>query len=108
VLEGLASEKFPGDESLAVLVVDFVNRADVWVIQSGNSLGLALETAEGLGISGYGFGKEFECNKTAELDVLGFLDHAHAAATEFFDDAVVGDDLPNEGRGVRHLADMLG
>ena len=108
VLQCCAVKKLHGDERLPVLVVDFVDGADVRVIQRGCSFGFALKTAESLRIFRYFFGEEFEGNKPPELDVFGFVDDTHAAATELFNDAVVGDGLPDEGRGVRHLADMLG
>jgi len=47
-----------------------------------------------------------EALDVAMNDAFGFIDNAHAAA-ELFQDALVGDGLPDEG-GVRHLADMLG
>jgi hypothetical protein len=39
-----------------------------------------------------------------ELGVLRFVDHTHPPAAELFEDAVVGDGLPQERGGVRHLA----
>jgi len=34
--------------------------------------------------------------------VVGLIDDAHSTAANSFDNAVVGDGLPNEGVGVRH------
>ena len=42
-----------------------------------------------------------------ELGVLRFIDHAHAATTQFFNDAVVGDGSAEDERGVSHLACIL-
>ena len=39
------------------------------------------------------FGEELEGDEAAELDVFGLVDHAHAAAAEFFEDAIVRDGL---------------
>jgi hypothetical protein len=36
-------------------------------------------------------GKKFQSDGAIETSVLGFIDYAHAAATEFFEDAVVRD-----------------
>jgi len=40
--------------------------------------------------------------------IFGLVDHAHAALTEFFENAVVRDRLPEERVGVRHSAVILG
>jgi hypothetical protein len=46
------------------------------------------------------FGKKLKCDKTPEGSVLSFIDHAHPATAELFDDAVVRDGLADElGRG---------
>ena len=50
MLESHAIQKFHGDESLAVMLVDFVNGADVGMIQRRGGLGLALEAGQCLGI----------------------------------------------------------
>ena len=47
MLQRHAIEKLHGDERLSVLVVNFVDRADVGMIQRG-SFGFALEAAQGL------------------------------------------------------------
>ena len=52
--------------------------------------------------------QEFEGNEPPEPDILGLVGNTHPATAELFDDAVVGDGLPDQRRGVRHLADMLG
>jgi len=46
VLEGLAVQKFHDDERMAVFFADFINGADVRVIESGGGLRFALETFE--------------------------------------------------------------
>ena len=93
MLQGVAIEKFHGDEGLAVLVVYFVNGADVGMIQGRGGFGFALEAGEGLRIFGDFVGEEFQGDEAAELYVLGFVDNAHASAAEFLDDAVVRDGL---------------
>jgi hypothetical protein len=42
---------------------------------------------------GWFVGQELESYEPAELYVLGFVDHTHAAAAQFLDDAVVRDGL---------------
>ena len=48
VLERLAVEKFHGDEGFAVCIADFVDGADVRVIQSGSGFGFAAKAFESL------------------------------------------------------------
>jgi hypothetical protein len=49
--ERLPLQQFHGDEGSTALLVDLVNCAYVRMIQSGGSLGLALEAAQGLWIA---------------------------------------------------------
>ena len=76
-----------------MLVVNFVDRADVRMIQRGGGLGFALKAAESLRVFGYVVGQELESDKATEFDVLSLVDHTHAAAAELLDDAVVRDGL---------------
>ena len=43
VLEGLAFQQFHGDERLSIVLANFVNRADVGMVQRRRGTGLALE-----------------------------------------------------------------
>ena len=52
VLERLAIEKFHGDEGLAILLADVVNRANVGMVQRGCGLRFTLESRESLRIAG--------------------------------------------------------
>src|ERR1035441_3958375 len=57
--------------------------------------------AEGLRIVGEFVGKELQGDVTTELEVFRLVDHAHSAAADLAEDAVVRDDLAN------HLAEIL-
>ena len=89
VLQRQPVQKLHGDEGLAVLLADVVNGADVGMIQRGGGLRFALETLEGLRVTGDFVGQELEGDETVQPGVFGLVDHAHAAAAELFDDAVV-------------------
>ena len=102
MLQRHAIEKLHGDEGLPVLLADFVDGADVGMVQGGCGLGFALKTGEGLRILGNFFGQELQRDKAAQLYVLGLVDDTHAAAAEFLDDAVVRDGLAD------HCAEILG
>ncbi len=97
VLQRHAIQKFHDDESLAMLVVNFVDGADVGMIQRGGGLRLALETGQGLRILGNFFRQKFERDEAVQLQVLGLVDDAHPATTELLDDAVVRDGLADHG-----------
>src|SRR5438445_8870053 len=98
VLQCCAVKKLHGDERLPVLVVDFVDGADVRVIQRGGSLCFTLKAAEGLRILGYLLGQEFQGHKPSELHILRLINHTHPAPAELLDDAVMRDVLANHFR----------
>jgi len=89
VLQGQAVQKFHGDERFAVLFVNFVDSADVRMIQSRGGLRFTLEARQGLGIFSNLVGQELEGDKTMQLQVFSLVDNTHAATAEPFDDAVV-------------------
>src|SRR5215831_17348042 len=81
---------------------DFVNRADIRMIQGGSCLGFTLESGQGLGVARDFVGKKLEGNETVKSDVLRLVDNTHPAATELLEDAVMRDCL------AEHWAEMLG
>ena len=99
MLQRQAVQKLHGDERLTVLVANFVDGADVGMIQCGGGLRFALKAVEGLRVFGYVVGQELQGDKAVELHVLGFVDHTHAAATELLDDAVVRNGLADQRVG---------
>jgi hypothetical protein len=72
-----------------VLVVDFVDGADVGMIQCGGGLGFALKTGERLGVFGHVVGQELESHEAAKLYVFGFVHHSHTTAAQLLNNAVV-------------------
>jgi hypothetical protein len=56
-------------------------------------LGFALKAGKRLRITGNLLGQELEGDKAMQPSVLGLVDDAHAAASEFLDDTVVRDGL---------------
>ena len=98
-----AVQKLHGDERFAVLVVNFVDRADVRMIQCRGGLGFALKTGEGLPVFGYLIGQKLEGNKPAELHILCLVNHTHAPAAELLSDAVVRDGLADHWSRILRL-----
>ena len=108
VLERRAFHEFHDDEGAAVVFLNVVDRADVGMVQRGGGAGFALKAFECLRIVGDVIGKKFEGDEAAELGVFGFVDDAHSAAAEFFDDAVMRDGLSDQGGGIGHRGDSMG
>ena len=95
MLQRYTVQKLHGDERLPVLLANVVNRADIRMVQCGRGLGFALEPGKSLRVAGNFFWKKLEGDKAMQPRVLGFIDDAHAAAAQFFNDAIVRNGLPN-------------
>jgi hypothetical protein len=108
VPECLPLQQFHRNESSSICLVDLVDRADVWVVQGGRSLGLPLKTAEGLSVVGKLVGKELQGDVATELEVFRLVHHTHAPAPDPAEDAVMGNRLPYGLGGRGHWVDMLG
>ena len=90
-------DEFHDDEHAAVIFLDPVDCADVWVIQRGRGFCL-LEKTEFRFICNRDVGREeLQSNRPIEPGILGLIDNAHAAFTELFNDSVVGNDRGDQG-----------
>src|SRR2546425_2966616 len=101
MLERLSLQELHDDEGLAWLLLDLMNHADVGMVECGGGSGFALESLERRLIARHLFRQEFEGHQPAELCVFGLVDHAHTAASELLQDAVVRDGLANHGHSSR-------
>jgi hypothetical protein len=72
------------------------------MVQRGSGARLAPKTFQSLRILRHCLGQKFQRNETAKLGVFGFVHNAHAAATKFFDDAVVRDGLADHAGVTAH------
>ncbi|MCA9311920.1 MAG: hypothetical protein KDA21_11985, partial [Phycisphaerales bacterium] len=70
----------------------FVDVRDAGVLQQGEDLGLKLEASEERA-GGEALADDLECDPPAGVVLLGFVDHTHAAAAQFAEDAVRPDPL---------------
>src|SRR6266849_1603403 len=84
---------------MAVLLADFIDRADIGMGEGRSSLSFSLETSQCLGVSGDLVRQELKGNKTMESGVFGLVDDTHPATAEFLDDAVVRNGLADHGEG---------
>ena len=71
-------------------LADFVNRADVGVVQRRCRSRFAPEALEGFGNRGQLIGQELQSDETAELGVFRFVYDSHPTAAKLFENAVVG------------------
>ena len=107
VLERLPVEKFHGDERASAIFGNFVDGADVGMIQGRGGASFAAETFEGLRVLGDVVRQEFQRDEAAERNILGFIDNAHPPTAELFDDAEMRDGLANQRVGTGQGADIL-
>src|SRR5689334_205356 len=70
VLERRAAEQFHSDECHAGVAADFVNRADVRVIERGCGARLAAEALERARILGQFVGQKLQSHRAAQFEVL--------------------------------------
>lgn len=91
LVEALAFEKGHRDEGASVVLSNFVNRADVGVVQRGGCFGFAFETFSGFLVRDEMRGQELEGDGAVEGSVLCLVDKAHTALTELVGDAAVTD-----------------
>ena len=86
-------EQLHRDEGPPLVLVDVEDRADVGVLQRGRRPRLALKPFERLRVPDELFGQKLQRDAAAELDVLGLVDDAHAAASHSGEDAIVRNGL---------------
>ena len=60
----------------AFIAMEFVDGADIGMIQGGGCFGFTAEAFEGLAITSGFFGEEFEGDEAVEASVFGFEDDA--------------------------------
>ena len=98
MFQGLAAETLHHDEQMSVVLADFVDGADVGMIQRRRGARLAAKAFESLRILRGIVGKKFQSDEAAELSVFRFVDDTHPSAAKKFEDAVMGDSLADHGR----------
>jgi len=91
VLQGFAIHELHGDEGATALFGDLINRADVGMVQRRGRTCLASETLQRCTVMREGVRQKLECHKPAEERVLCLVHHAHAAAADFLQTAIMGD-----------------
>src|SRR5215469_13177128 len=104
--KGLAVQILHHDKRPTFMLADFVDSADVRMIQRRSGPRLAAKTFEGCLVPGDFVRQELECDKPAEMSVFSLINNTHAAAPQLFQNAVMRNRL-TQRRGRGHLHDML-
>src|ERR1700751_3705743 len=104
MLQGHTIQELHCDERLVLMLPNFVDRADVGMIQRRSRAGLATEAFERLRVTRDVIGKKFQSDEAAEFGVFSFVNNAHATAAKLFEDAVMRNSLPAERVRICHLA----
>jgi len=89
VFQRLPFQVLHGDEGLAFMLADFVDGADVGMIERRGGPRFTLKPFEGLTVRGNALGQELEGDEAAKFGVLGLIDHTHPAATQLLHDPVM-------------------
>jgi hypothetical protein len=59
-------------------------------------LGFLDETAAAFGIARAGGGEDFDRHEPVQASIMGFINIAHAAGAQFFQELIMRNDTPNE------------
>ena len=94
-----AIQELHDDEWLALVLSDFVNCANVRVVQARCGTCLATEAFQRLSVLCNVRGKELEGNEPAEFRVFGLVHHTHPAAAQLLDNAIVRNGLIDDWDG---------
>ena len=94
--QGLALQQLHDDEVAALVLLDRVDGADVGMIEGGSGARLALEALKQLAVLRHFGRKKFQRHAAAELGILGFVHHAHAAGAQFSLNRVVQQGLADD------------
>ncbi len=108
LFEALTLEFFHYDERMSVVVLDAVDGADIRMVELRGGASLSFESLERLGVASKILGDELQRDVAAEFEILRLIDHAHTTASEFSQDAIVGDRLADHYETTPCPAVMLG
>ena len=102
VLQRHTVQKFHDYEWLPFVLADFMDRADIWMVQGRGRSRFAPKSFERLRIMGDIVGQEFERDEAPKLSVFCFVDDTHPTPAELLDDPVVRNRLADKLRRRGH------
>jgi hypothetical protein len=71
------------DEGLITVLSDFINRADIGMVERGRSTSLAPKSFERLRVMSNVFGQELQGNEAPKFDVFSLVDNTHTTPPNF-------------------------
>src|ERR1700721_1134652 len=96
LLQALAFELFHDDEGVSAVVVNFVDDADIWMVELRGRTRFASKSIERPLIFQQMIGNKFKGNMAAKAEVLRFINNSHSAASELRQHAVMGNRLTDD------------
>ena len=108
-VQALTLDELHGIEADIAVLADLVDRHDVGVVQLGRGAGLAAEPLADRPVAGRLPRQNLQRHAAAQRDLLGLVDHAHAAAADLAHDPVIAELSEKRGGGlprVRVIADV--
>ena len=99
VLERHPIQKLHGNVGAVIALANFVDGADVGMVQGRGGSRLPPEALEGLRIPRQVIRQELQRHESAEFGVLGLVDDAHPAPAKLFHNPIARDHLANHAVG---------
>jgi hypothetical protein len=91
----------------AAVLSNFVDGADVGMVQGGSGASFTAKTFQGLPVVRDIVGQELQRDEAAESGVLGAVDNTHPTAAQLIENSIVGDRLPKNRWSIGHGNNML-
>src|SRR6266542_631701 len=91
-----AFDQFAGYVMSCVILTDFVNRQDIWMIEPNYGARFLLKPLQALRVASKARGQEFECGLATSGNVRSQIDFAHPAGANSFRNLVVADRATDE------------
>lgn len=82
--------------ALCNALANFVDRANVRVIERRRRARRAPQTLQQLRVARRFRGEEFQRDVASQIQILSFVHHSHPAAAQLFQDAVMGNCVPDQ------------
>ena len=98
LLEGLPFQQLHGDKVAAIGLPDLIDSADIRMVQGRGGPGFTLKTLQRRSVLFQFAGQKLQRDVPAQIDVLGFVHHSHAATAQLVQDAVVRDGFAGDQR----------